>query len=60
MNNEKITTAPSGYLAFILVLVLIAGAALLFISAACYRRYYMCCKLYIYFTRPNHCKPKRI
>ncbi|MES2063368.1 MAG: SPFH domain-containing protein [Bacteroidota bacterium] len=30
MNNEKITTAPSGYLAFILVLVLIAGAALAF------------------------------
>lgn len=30
MNNEKITTAPSGYLAFVLVLVLIAGAALAF------------------------------
>lgn len=30
MNNEKITTAPSGYLAFVLVLALIAGAALAF------------------------------
>jgi regulator of protease activity HflC (stomatin/prohibitin superfamily) len=30
MNNEKITTAPSGYLAFVLVLVLIAGAAFAF------------------------------
>ncbi|TWR31567.1 SPFH domain-containing protein [Mucilaginibacter pallidiroseus] len=30
MNNEKITTAPSGYLAFVLVLVLIAVAALCF------------------------------
>jgi regulator of protease activity HflC (stomatin/prohibitin superfamily) len=30
MNSEKITTAPSGYLAFVLVLVLIAAAALCF------------------------------
>jgi regulator of protease activity HflC (stomatin/prohibitin superfamily) len=32
MNSEKITTAPSGYLAFVLVLVLIAAAALCFWS----------------------------
>jgi regulator of protease activity HflC (stomatin/prohibitin superfamily) len=30
MNTEKVITAPSGYLAFVLVLVLIAGAALCF------------------------------
>jgi regulator of protease activity HflC (stomatin/prohibitin superfamily) len=30
MNTEKITTAPSGYLAFVLVLVLIAAAAFSF------------------------------
>jgi regulator of protease activity HflC (stomatin/prohibitin superfamily) len=30
MNSEKITTAPSGYLAFVVVLVLIAAAALCF------------------------------
>ena len=30
MNTEKVITAPSGYLAFVLILVLIAGAALCF------------------------------
>jgi regulator of protease activity HflC (stomatin/prohibitin superfamily) len=30
MNTEKVITAPSGYLAFVLVLILIAGAALCF------------------------------